>query len=37
MSQYKDAQLKALGSSLKLLLVAEGEAHVCKSLPLLCV
>ncbi len=29
--QFKDATCKALGSSLKLLMVAEGDAHVCES------
>lgn len=28
--RYKDASLTSMGSSLKLLLVAEGKAHVCE-------
>jgi hypothetical protein len=31
MLQFTEPKLKALGSSLKLLMVAEGDAHVCES------
>ena len=35
-AKYKDPQLKSMGSSLKLLLVAEGEAHIYPRLAPTC-